>query len=110
MAAILGTLQLANPMWPGMGSELVFELWRASSAKESGGDSKPLRESDFKSDGGQGASDSGGELGTYVRVLWSGQPLETSTQLGALNMVPLSTLLAYLEHTIPADLVSGCAV
>ncbi|BEJ16163.1 hypothetical protein CspHIS471_0507680 [Cutaneotrichosporon sp. HIS471] len=81
MAAILGLLQFAKPMWPGTGAEVVIELWKKE--PESGRD--------------------------FVRVLWSGQPLETSTPLGTLDMVPLSDLLGYLEQTIPSDLVSACA-
>lgn len=82
MAAVLGLLQFAKPMWPGMGSEVVFELWRGKEP----------------------------ELGRhFVRVLWSGQPLETNTPLGTLDMVPLPDFLGYLENTVPPDLVAACA-
>lgn len=50
-------------VWPGMGSEVVFELWK----KVSG---------DY-----------------YIRVLWKGQPMKTSTPLGTLNMVPVQKFL-----------------
>jgi acid phosphatase len=79
MAAILGLLQFAKPMWPGMGSEVVIELWKSESGRD------------------------------VVRILWSGKPLETNTPLGTLDMVPLPDFLDYLEHTVPADLVSACA-
>ncbi|CAK9781535.1 unnamed protein product [Cutaneotrichosporon oleaginosum] len=79
VAALLGLLQAARPMWPGMGAELVFEVWRASGQED------------------------------RVRVLWSGRALETDTPLGTLDMVALRDLLAYLDDTIPADLVSACA-
>lgn len=70
---------MAYPIWPGMGSEIVFELWR-------------------KGKGGK----------HYVRVLFSGQPLETSTPLGTLDMVPLDKLDAYLDGVIPQDMVAAC--
>ncbi|GMK55718.1 hypothetical protein CspeluHIS016_0207740 [Cutaneotrichosporon spelunceum] len=81
MAAILGLLQFAKPMWPGTGAEVVIELWKKGS--------EPRRD--------------------FVRVLWSGQPLETNTPLGTLDMVPLPDFLRYLEQTIPPELVSACA-
>jgi acid phosphatase len=43
----------------------------------------------------------------FIRVLYSGQPLETSTPLGTLNMVKLSVFIAYLDQVIP-DLVEQC--
>lgn len=74
---MLGVLQIAEPVWPGMGSEIVFELW------ERGG-------------------------GHFLRVLWDGQPLVTSTPLGTLDMVRLEEFEAYLDDTIPKDLVAAC--
>lgn len=81
-------------VWPGMGSEVIFELWKKSSAH-------------------------------YVRVLWGGKPMKTSTPLGTLDMIPVqdffdvsnfvSTMSShfadyqYLGSTIPADLVSVCS-
>ncbi|KAI9638212.1 phosphoglycerate mutase-like protein [Dioszegia hungarica] len=43
----------------------------------------------------------------FIRVLYSGQTLETSTPLGTLNMVKLSVFIAYLDQVIP-DLVEQC--
>lgn len=77
ISPVLGLLQMAYPIWPGMGSEVVFELWRK------GG--KP-----------------------YVRVLFSGQPLETSTPLGTLDMIPLDKLDKYFDNVIPRDMVAAC--
>jgi len=77
IAPVLGVLQIDYPVWPGMGSEVVFELWKKS---------------------GQ----------YYVRVLWSGQPLKTSTTLGILDMIKLDDFIAYLDQTIPKDLVGMC--
>ena len=74
---MLGVLQSAYPIWPGMGSEVVFELWRNCG--------KP-----------------------FMRVLFSGQPLQTSTPLGTLDMVPLEKLDRYLDSIIPRDMIAAC--
>lgn len=46
----------------------------------------------------------------YVRVLWSGQPLKTSTPLGTLDMITLDEFYAYLNSTIPSDPVAACSM
>lgn len=79
VSPVLGLLQIAYPVWPGMGSEVVFELWESSKTKA-----------------------------YAVRVLWSGKPLVTSTPLGTLDMVPYDQFVAYLRSSIPADLVGAC--
>lgn len=64
MSALLGLLQIDQMVWPGMGAEVVFELYR------------------------------GGNGGWFLRVLWGGQPIKTSTPLGTLDMVPVSNFFA----------------
>ncbi|OCF41531.1 acid phosphatase [Kwoniella heveanensis CBS 569] len=78
IAPVLGLLQHDEPVWPGMGSEVVFELYK-------------------KDDGAH-----------FVRVLFSGQPLKTSTPLGTLEMVPYQQFQDYLKDTIPDNLVEMC--
>ncbi|ORY23361.1 phosphoglycerate mutase-like protein [Naematelia encephala] len=80
ISAVLGVLQIDEPVWPGMGSEIVFELWENTSNKTN-----------------------------HIRVLWRGQPLKTSTPLGTIDMLPLDTFLSYLNETIADDLVGLCA-
>lgn len=76
VSRVLGILQVDVMVWPGMGSEVVFELWRRTGR---GGD-------------GEGAAASGGY---YVRVLFGGKVLTSSNpSLGTLDMVPVETLLA----------------
>nr|XP_031858781.1 uncharacterized protein CI109_005877 [Kwoniella shandongensis]KAA5525853.1 hypothetical protein CI109_005877 [Kwoniella shandongensis] len=77
IAPVLGLLQIDQPVWPGMGSEVVFELWQKSSSY-------------------------------FVRVMWNGQPLKTSTPLGVLDMIEWEEFEAYLNDTIPEDLVGLC--
>lgn len=77
IGALLGVLQTRQPIWPGMASEVVFELWTKQ------------------------AQD-------YVQVLFSGQPLATSTPLGTLDMIPLVDWNAYLKGVLLKDIVEIC--
>lgn len=45
---------------------------------------------------------------TYIRVLFSGQPLVTSTKLGKLDMVRYEDFEAYLDSVLPKDIVKAC--
>lgn len=72
VSRLLGILQVDVMVWPGMGSEVVFELWK-------------------KTSGSAGSSQSG----HYVRVLWGGRVLTSSNpRLGTMDMLPVETLLA----------------
>lgn len=73
-----------QPMWPGMGTEIVFELWKKNTSSSS-------------------------SEAYFIRVLLSGQPLETSTPLGTLDMIPWDEFEKYLNETIPEDIVGMCA-
>ena len=64
-------------MWPGMASEIVFELWQKGKDH-------------------------------YIRVLFSGQPLSTSTRLGVLDMIKFEDFEEYLETVLPRDVVRAC--
>jgi acid phosphatase len=44
----------------------------------------------------------------YIRVLWGGQPLKTSTPLGTLDMVPLDKFNAYIDALLPSNFVDVC--
>lgn len=71
VSRLLSILQLDEMVWPGMGSEVVFELYRNEHAK------------------------------FFVRILWSGQVLKSSTPvLGRAEMVPLETVLAYFDGLV----------
>lgn len=90
VSRLLSILQIDTMVWPGMGSEVVFELYKATN-------------------GFKGASAGG----NYLRVLWGGQVLVSSSPtLGTMDMVPLETVLAYLDGLVGvgARLVPGkCA-
>lgn len=81
VSRLLGVLQADVMVWPGMGSEVVFELWR--------------RKGDGGSERGMSAS------GHYVRVLFGGRVLDSSNpSLGRLDMLPVETLLAYFDGLV----------
>lgn len=69
---ILSILQIEEMMWPGMGSELVFELYKRKVDQQ-----------------------------YYIRVLWGGQALRSSNpKLGVLDMLQVDTLLAYFDGLV----------
>lgn len=72
ISRILSLLQIRQMVWPGMGAEIVFELYR--NAKEGG---------------------------FYVRVLWGGQVLQSSNpDLGDMNFLDLQRLLDYFDALV----------
>ncbi|KZL66146.1 histidine acid phosphatase family protein [Colletotrichum tofieldiae] len=94
VSSILSILQVDHMVWPGMGAEVLFELYEKRSKA---GDPR--------------APDAGAEeSGWYVRVLWGGQVLKSSSpQFGIMNMVPVEKLLAYLDGLVGenASLIKG---
>ena len=72
ISQILSILQIQNMVWPGMGSEVVFELYK-----------KKLDQS------------------YYIRVLWGGQVLKSSNPtLGVLDLLPVEILVAYFDGLV----------
>ncbi|KZO89951.1 histidine phosphatase [Calocera viscosa TUFC12733] len=69
VAPLMGALQVANGYWPGMGTEVVFELYSKSNS-------------------------------WFIRVLIGGQPMQTSTPMGTLDMVDYNTFHTYLESLV----------
>lgn len=81
VSPLLSILQIEEMVWPGMGAEIVFELYE-------------------KAKGG----------GWFVRVLWGGQVLRSSSPtLGKMDMVPLERLLDYFDGLVgkQASLIPG---
>ena len=61
-------------VWPGLGAELVFEIYK---------------------------SESDGEEERFVRILWGGEVLQSSyPALGRVDMLPLDTLLGYFDELV----------
>ncbi|KAF3270973.1 hypothetical protein TWF173_010803 [Orbilia oligospora] len=72
ISRLLSILQLNIMVWPGMGSEVVFEIYKD---KKTGG--------------------------FFVRALWSGKVLKSSHPgLGEINMLELETFLDYIEGLV----------
>lgn len=97
LSSLLSILQLDVMVWPGMGSEVVFELYK----KDKTASFNPTT---------SGSSASSSPSGYYVRVLWKGQVLRSSNpSLGLMSMVPVETVLAYLDGLVGvgASLVQG---
>ncbi|SPO06097.1 uncharacterized protein DNG_08786 [Cephalotrichum gorgonifer] len=99
VSRLLSILQLDEMVWPGMGSEVVFELYkkRAKGTKPGRGP-RP------------GPPPAGGADEHYVRVLFNGQVLKSSSPtLGLMDMIPAQTLLAYFDGLVGerAGLVKG---
>ncbi|KAF6832177.1 Counting factor 60 [Colletotrichum musicola] len=94
VSRLLSILQLDHMVWPGMGSEVVFELYEKKKKAEAPGEGVKARS----------------ESGWYVRVLWGGQVFKSSNpSLGVMDMIPVETLLAYFDGLVGenASLVKG---
>jgi acid phosphatase len=85
LSRVLSVLQIEEMVWPGMGSEVVFELYEKVGKGEDCGS-------------------------WYVRVLFGGRTLTSSNpSLGRMEMVPVETLLGYFDGLVGvnAGLVVG---
>lgn len=72
ISRLLSILQLSKMVWPGMGSEVVFELY-----SKKGSDCQ------------------------FLRVLWGGQVMQSShPAFGTMDMIPLQTILAYFDGLV----------
>lgn len=77
VARLLSILQADQMVWPGMGAEVVFEL--------------------FSENSGMG----GGARCYYLRVLWGGQILRSShPAFDLMDMVPVDTFFAYADGLV----------
>ena len=84
IAPLIGALQVDKMVWPGLGSEVVFELWR-------------------EKDGQQKA---------FVRVLWGGVPMKTKGPLGTLDLVPFDAFEQHIIGMVGEGanlVVQGCS-
>ncbi|KAL2007213.1 hypothetical protein VTN00DRAFT_8651 [Thermoascus crustaceus] len=85
LSRLLSILQIDVMVWPGMGSEVIFELYKKR-------------------------GDRRGDPQFFVRVLWGGRIMRSSNpDLGVLNMIPVDTLLTYFDALVgqKAQLVPG---
>ncbi|KAI1361392.1 histidine acid phosphatase [Xylaria arbuscula] len=97
VSRVLSILQIDVMVWPGMGSEVVFELYGRG----------PRDQNSTQQTGGSSSKSSSGY---YVRVLFGGQVLRSSNpSLEVMDMVPVEILLAYFDGLVGenANLVVG---
>ncbi|KAI1324422.1 histidine acid phosphatase [Xylariaceae sp. FL0255] len=88
VSLVLSILQIDVMVWPGMGSEVVFELWKRAGEDVAVGLS-------------EGESGNESESDYYIRVLFGGQVLTSSNpSLGVMDMLPVETLLAYFDGLV----------
>ncbi|KAH8155746.1 uncharacterized protein LAJ45_00756 [Morchella importuna] len=75
ISLLLGALQISEMVWPGMGSEVIFELYSSS------------------------ILDAGLNKKWYVRVLWGGKVMHSSA-MGEVNMIPVEEFMGYLRDLV----------
>lgn len=80
LSRLLSVLQVDDMVWPGMGAEVVFELYKRTAAAAT----PPASTKSF-----------------YLRVLFGGRVLRSSSPtLGLMDMVPVDTVLDYLDGLV----------
>jgi hypothetical protein len=83
MCRLLSILQLDVMVWPGMGAEVIFEIYK-----------RQLSQTQTK---------------RYVRVLWGGKVLRSSNPtLGVMDMLDLDVFLGYLDQLGVNNVVTLC--
>ncbi|TFK19596.1 phosphoglycerate mutase-like protein [Coprinopsis marcescibilis] len=86
LSSLLGLLQIEYMFWPGMGTEVSFELYRDTSFSSSG------------------------TSAWFIRILYNGQTMQTSSSLGMVDMLPIQRLFDYIDSTVGTgpDLYNRC--
>ncbi|RAL60120.1 hypothetical protein DID88_000745 [Monilinia fructigena] len=79
---VAGALGINALRWPGMGSNIAFEIWKVHNYTAKTNDAY------------------------FARVLYSGQPMKSI--YGDLDWIPLQSLLGILRRSVPADIVALC--
>ncbi|KAI1815072.1 histidine acid phosphatase [Poronia punctata] len=107
VSRLLSILQIDVMFWPGMGSEVVFELYERTKTETI---VKAARDVKNELSSEQKLSEESGRGEYYVRVLFGGQVLRSSNpSLGVMDMLPVETLLNYFDGLVgrEAGLVMG---
>ena len=97
IARVLGALQIESMVWPGLGSEIVFEVYRWKDEQK---DQQEEQHKDVEGrESGSGSEDA--NSGFYLRVLWGGRVFSSSDPtLGEMDMVPLERFLTYVDGLV----------
>lgn len=97
ISRLLSILQIDVMVWPGMGSEVVFELYEKMIATGGIGCGGPWWDKNPHAPN-YGPMDDSQWL---IRILWNGRVLRsTSPVLGVADMIPLDRLLAYFDGLV----------
>ncbi|KAI5299410.1 hypothetical protein KEM56_003258, partial [Ascosphaera pollenicola] len=100
LAPLLGVMQVEEMVWPGMGSEIVFEVFR----KREKGTGKGHPRCFWwwcRQEGRRGEGEEEEEGTFFVRVLWGGKVMKSSNpDLGELDMISAERRLAYFDGLV----------
>lgn len=131
---MLGCLQISQMVWPGMGSEVTYELYEGPSNGNNGpgqcnSDITSRDDNSHGNDnhgndnhgnnghGNNGHGNSGnGKQQYYLRVMWGGKPMNTSTPMGTLDLIPVETFFdckpssLFTKTTSDETLYRHCAI
>ena len=106
VSRLLSVLQMDEMVWPGMGSEVVFEVYKGKGSNEGKEVGKESSMPKMEKGDRRGGTAAEGESGTgyFVRVLFSGKVFKSSNpSLGKMDLLPLETLLAYFDGLVGKD-------
>jgi hypothetical protein len=105
ISKLLSALQVDIMVWPGLGSELVFELFKKKAGivdDTASATVEDRRRDEFDSTIMPAVSPS--TIGTssyYIRVLWGGKVFKSSDpKLGEVDMLPLEDFLEYVDDLV----------
>lgn len=110
LSRLLSILQLDEMAWPGMGAEVVFELYKRNASQKprpqtASSHNTPdcMRNSPVCHEPGLSSPTAppSSKSEYYLRVLFGGRPLKSSSpMLGTIDMTPVETVLEYLDGLV----------
>ncbi|OIW25799.1 histidine acid phosphatase [Coniochaeta ligniaria NRRL 30616] len=104
VSRVLSFLQADTMVWPGMGSEVVFEVYKKkTSSTPTTSTAKPTAMTNATAVPTATPAPVSGS-GYYVRVLFGGKVFKSSNpSLGVMDMLPVETLLGYIDGLVGVD-------
>ncbi|KAJ2899346.1 Counting factor 60 [Zalerion maritima] len=119
ISRVLSVMQADEMVWPGMGAEMVFEVWekkaktkkginkevvekRVEGSSSNDDDDDDVKRGDKEGEEEEGEGDGEKDKdGLYLRVLYSGKVFKSSSPvLGTVDMLPLDTFLDYVDGLV----------
>lgn len=100
VSRLLSILQIDVMVWPGMGSEIIFELYHKG-AKHAKKDQATADNMTTTTTSETTTSEVKSPSNHYVRVLFGGKTLKSSNpSLGVMELIPVETLLGYFDGLV----------